>query len=195
MKKTIDTAADHAAIETAPQQAAPKGIGMAVALDWGFGAQFLVAPVLSRVFGISGFGVTLPKTTNPAMASLIMFVVTLPVMLICFGFGEGVRRGWRWTRYVQVTINTLLFLGGFVSLFSLWQAIGHRNYWPIATTVILLFISPVIAWRMSRPETGHWFATVTSAEARKRHGGMWMVYIALWAIAGATLQVLAGSFR
>ncbi len=49
----------------------------------------------------------------------------------------------------------------------------------------------VIAWRLSRPASARWFATVTKAEARKRHGGAWGWMIALWAIAGGVLQTIA----
>ena len=53
---------------------------------------------------------------------------------------------------------------------------------------------PLIAWRLSRPETARWFAIVTSAEAGKRHGGSWIWKIALWSIVGGVLQAIS-TFR
>jgi len=49
----------------------------------------------------------------------------------------------------------------------------------------------VVVWRLSRSSTAHWFRMVTVAEARKRHGGTWVWFIALWAIIGGVLQTIA----
>jgi hypothetical protein len=169
---------------------APKGIGMAVAFDWGLAAQILATPLLPLF--VPGAASALRRTGQSALISSplsILVMVLFAALLITFG--EGVRRGWSWTRIVQIVFNTLGFLGGFFSLFNFIQASQHGNYWPLVTTVILLIFSPLIAWRMSRRETGQWFKQVTSTQARKRHGGMWPVYIALWAIVGGILQALA----
>ncbi len=52
---------------------------------------------------------------------------------------------------------------------------------------------PLIAWRLSRPVTKRWFATVTSSEARKRHGGAWPWLILIWSIVGGVLQAIAAT--
>jgi hypothetical protein len=90
--------------------------------------------------------------------------------------------------------NTIGFLGGFALLVQVWNGIKIGNYWTLVPAFILLVISPLIAWRLSRPETGKWFANVTSAEARKRHGGSWVWWIALWSIVGGSLVAL-GTFH
>jgi hypothetical protein len=172
---------------------APKGIGMAVALDWGIAVQLLVMPFLPLLFGgspmLGQLHLSLPVQT------LLSFVIALPFAFLIFLFGEGVRRGWRWTRMVQVVINALLFLAGFGSLVSFIQQARHGSYWSLTTVVILLVISPMIVWRLSRPATARWFTNVTSAQARRRHGGAWPYFIALCAVVGGTLQALAAFFR
>jgi len=62
-------------------------------------------------------------------------------------------------------------------------AVGH--------CVILLIFSPLIVWRLSRPATALWFQLVSARDARKRHGGTWVWFIALWAIVGGVLQTIA----
>jgi len=94
-------------------------------------------------------------------------------------------------RPLQVGINLLLFLLGVISLPRLWQSSRAGNYWPLITASILLIFSPLIVWRLSRGATVRWFATVSSTEARKRHGGSWPFFIALWAIVGGVLQAIA----
>jgi hypothetical protein len=172
---------------------APKGIGMAVAFDWGLTAQILLMPFLSLFFGgpsmLGQLHLSLP------LQALLSFVIALPFACLIFLFGEGVRRGWRWTRLVQMVINALLFLAGFVTLVGFIQQAQHGHYWSLVTVVILLIFSPLIVWRLSRPGTARWFANVTSAEARRRHGGAWPYLIALWAIVGGILQALAATFH
>lgn len=178
-----------AAISTLP---APKGIGMAVAFDWGLAVQILVTPLIPLVLGSKHAVLTLFKF-SPALNTVLSFLVALPFAALVAIFGEGARRGWRWVRPVQVVCNALLFLVGLVSLSNLWQSARHGNYWPAVTEVILLIFSPLIAWRMSRPVTKEWFTRVTSREARKRHGGAWPWLITIWAIVGGILQALAAS--
>ncbi len=173
-----------------PALPAPQGIGMAVAFDWGLAVQILITPLASLLLGqnINPF-----KQLNigQTWATILLSLVFLPFALVPAIFGEGVRRGWRWTRSMQIICNVLLFLGGFVSLYNLWQGSKQGNYWSAVTAVILLIFSPLIAWRLSRPATGAWFKQVSSAEARKRHGGLWPWLIAIWAIVGGILQTIA----
>ena len=170
----------------------PEGIGMAVAFDWGLAVQLLVTPFLTSQLGDPGFYKSFKS--GPIPSSIIYFFISLPFVALLAMFGEGIRRGWRWTRPVQVGINALGFLGGFFTLFSLWQSSRHGNYWPVVPTIILLIFSPLIAWRLSRPATVKWFATVKSAEARKRHGGLWPWLILSWSVVGGVLQALEAIF-
>ena len=164
---------------------------MAVAFDWGLAVQILVTPFLPLLGGKNSFVPFLKFGT--AINTIVSFIIVLPFAALLAIYGEGVRRGWRWTRPVQVAANALLFLAGLVSLYNLWQSGKQGNYWPVVTEVILVIFSPLIAWRMSRPVTREWFARVTSKEARARHGGAWPWLIAIWAIVGGILQAIAAS--
>jgi len=167
----------------------PQGIGMAVAFDWGLAVQILITPFLPLF--LSGLSYFKSLKSSPTPTISVASLISLPFAALCVLFGEGVRRGWRWMRPLQVGINLLLFLLGVISLPRLWQSSRAGNYWPLITASILLIFSPLIAWRLSRGATARWFATVSSTEARKRHGGSWPFFIALWAIVGGVLQAIA----
>jgi hypothetical protein len=171
---------------------APQGIGMAVAFDWGLTVELLLLPLLPFILHVPNpfnqFNI------NPVISTIISVVVLWAIAILFAIFGEGVRRGWRWTRRVQLVGNTIGFVGGFFLLISVWKDIQAGNYWPVIPAFILLFISPLIAWRLSRPATAQWFAKVTSAEARKRHGGAWVWFIMLWSVVGGSL-VAIGAYR
>lgn len=165
----------------------PQGIGMAVAFDWGLVVQILVTPIMPLIFGTpSAF-----KQFSPAVAALLTSLISLPFAALLAVFGEGVRRGWRVVRPIQMVFNALLFVAGIASLITLWNGIKQGNYWPAVSSSILLLASPLIAWRMNSAATKTWFATVSSAQARKRHSGAWPFLIALWAIVGGILQAIA----
>lgn len=176
--------------ETLP---APQGIGMAVAFDWGLAVQILVMPLVTILLGQPSF--LKPLKLGAALTTTLSFALSLPFFALVAIFGEGIRRGWKWTRPVQLVFNTLGFIGGLFTLPSLWQSSKAGNFWPLVTSVILVIFSPIIAWRMSRRATGTWFANVSSASARNRHSGLWPVLIALWAIVGGVLQAIAASAR
>ncbi len=167
----------------------PQGIGMAVAFSWGLAVQILLTPIITTFFSQS----TMMKVPgiSPALSTILSFVIALIVGVGLILFGEMVRSGHNWARRVQIVANALLFLGGLISLVNLYQSVKAGDFWPIITEVILVIFSPLIVWRLSRPVTARWFQAVTATAARKRHGGMWVVFIALWAIVGGVLQTLA----
>jgi hypothetical protein len=170
----------------------PQGIGMAVAFDWGLAVQILATPFVVLLLGQDSNPFKQMKIGQPWI-TILFSLLTLPFAALVAIFGEGIRRGWRWTRGIQIGFNALAFLGGFASLYGLWQGSKQGNYWSAVTAVILLIFSPLIAWRLSRPATGRWFKTVSSAGARKRHGGLWPWLIAIWAIVGGILQAIAAT--
>ena len=175
MKDTIDSNTGNVESVSSDTLSSPQGIGMAVAFDWGLAVQMLATPFLPLALG---------KSFSPAS------LAALPAAVLLGVFGEGVRRGWRWTRYVQLTFNSLGFIGGLASLVSVWNGVKQGNYWPAVTAVILVIFSPLIAWGMSRPRTKQWFESTDSTKA-KRHGGTWPFLISIWAIIGGILQALA----
>ena len=177
---------------------APQGIGMAVAFDWGLTVQLLAGPLLPLVLrNLTGSGfVQLPTSMlklSPVPAAVVTFLISLPFAAGIAIFGEGIRRGWRWTRPVQIVFNTLLVLLGLFTFKDAWEGSKVGNFWPAYSSVLLLVVSPLIAWRLSRPATARWFKTVTSDEARKRHGGLWPWLILLWGLIGGLLQAIAAA--
>jgi hypothetical protein len=189
LKETLRSNPTDNVMEKLP---APKGIGMAVAFDWGLTVELLLIPILSIILGSSTF--SKQTSMGSTIAIITSFLISWTIAALFAVFGEGIRRGWRWTRPVQIVGNTIGFFGGIVLLVQVWNGVKEGNYWPAVPAFILLIISPIIAWRLSRPVTGKWFATVTSAEARKRHGGSWVWLIALWSIVGGSLVAL-GTFH
>ena len=193
-----DTVLSEPIASPTAKKTVPQGIGMAVAYDWGLTVQLLAGPLLPLVLrNLTGPGfVQLPPSmlkSSPVPASLASFLISLPFAAGIAVFGEGVRRGWRWTRPVQIVFNALLILLGFFTLRDAWEGSKVGNFWPAYSSVLLLVVSPLIAWRLSRPTTAQWFKTVTSDEARKRHGGLWPLLILLWSLVGGTLQAIAAA--
>ncbi|HLZ59740.1 MAG TPA: hypothetical protein VKR06_22550 [Ktedonosporobacter sp.] len=168
---------------------APQGIGMAVAVDWGIAAQILLTPIIYPIFGrsnpikISGL--------NPALGMVLFFVIACLVACVPAFFGEMIRRGRNWALRIQIVASALLSLAGIFSLVNVYRSVTGGNFWPLVTEVILVIISPLIVWRLSRPSTIRWFKEVTVAEASKRHGGRWIWFIALCALIGGLLQTIA----
>ena len=187
MKETLP---QQVAQDAPQEQPAPQGVGMAVAFDWGLSVQILAIPLLTGNLGLSSSlqGVDL----SSALTRALFFVVALPFAFLLAFFGEAVRSGRNWARRVQIVANVLLTLVGLASIINLYHGIKSGNYWPIVTELILLIFSPLIAWRLSRPSSARWFKTVSPADARRRHSGIWIFFIALWAIVGGILQTIAG---
>ena len=167
----------------------PQGIGLAVAFDWGIAVQILVTPLLPLF--LNNFSIFKSLKVNSAFSITIASLISLPFAALCVLFGEGIRRGWRRLRPFQIGFNILTFFLGLASFPRYWQSSRAGNYWPIVTAIILLIFSPLIVWRLSRPATASWFATVNSTDARKRHSGSWLFFIILWAIIGGVLQAIA----
>jgi len=167
---------------------APQGIGMAVAFDWGLAVQTALVPILT-LFNQSSLA-RVPGL-DPTLRIVLLFVVAWPVACGMVLFGEMIRSGRNWALRIQIVANALLSLVGIISLTNLYESIKVGNFWPLVTEVILVIFSPLIVWRLSRSSTAHWFKVVTAAEARKRHGGTWVWFIALWGIVGGVLQTIA----
>lgn len=193
MRKTIKSIQNESPENAGSELPAPQGIGMAVAFDWGLTVQLLFMPFVPLFARNASM---FPRIgSNALLSALLYLLVSLPFAALLAIFGEGVRRGWRWTRPIQLVANALLSLVGIVGLWSLWNSLKAGDYWGLVTSVILVIFSPLITWRLSRPATGAWFRRVSSAQARLRHGGAWPWLIAIWAIVGGVLQALAASLK
>ena len=169
------------------EAAGPQGIGMAVAFDWGFATQLLITPYFP--FLLSAFG--LIKQPSFQLPSAI---ITLVLSIAFFALGEGVRRGVRWTRIVQIVWNAVVLLGGIgIAIVSI-GSLARGNYWLLVPALIVLISCPLILWRITRSRTRQWFKTVSSADARRRHGDTWPFLILIWSIIGAILVATSSTF-
>jgi hypothetical protein len=162
---------------------------MAVAFDWGLAVQTLLTPLIDTFVTRSSL-MTIPGL-HPLLGSTLLFILSLLAAFAFVWFGEMVRSGRTWARRIQIAANALLSFVGIFSLINFIQSARQGNLWPLVTVVILLIVSPVIVWRLSRAATARWFQFVSAADARKRHGGTWVWFIALWALAGGVLQTIA----
>ncbi|GER90651.1 hypothetical protein KDW_48130 [Dictyobacter vulcani] len=171
---------------------APHGIGMAVAFDWGLAVQTAFTPIYalfqpSNMLKIPGL--------SPVLGNILFFVVTWAVACGFAFFGEMIRSGRNWARTIQIVANILLSIVGIISLLNLYQSIRVGNFWPLVTEIILVIFSPLIVWRLTRSSTAQWFKHVTPAQARQRHGGMWVWFIMLWGLVGGILQTFAAMHK
>lgn len=187
-KSTLETQ-EPVVRETALKELpAPQGIGMAVAFDWGLAVQTTLVPIFT-LFNRSNLARFPGLNSTPGI--VLLFIIAWAGVCGLALFGEMIRRGRNWALRIQIAANVLLSLVGIISLTNLYGSIIVGNFWPLVTEVILVIFSPLIAWRLSRPSTAYWFKIVTAAEARKRHGGTWVWFIALWGIVGGVLQTIA----
>ena len=168
----------------------PRGIGTAVAFDWGLTAQLAIEAILFAL----GIGPGSSLAGHPLAARLGMAALYLLFAAITFALGEGVRRGRRLIWMLQIAINALIFFAGFPVLIGGIQGLGQGHVGGLVPALIMLIASPTAAILLSSKRTRAWIATTTSAEARKRHGGKWPWLITIWAIIGGALVAFSGSF-
>jgi len=174
----------------APQMPGPRGIGTAVAFDWGLTAQLL----LDVPFLALGVGPGSNLTTAALGARLLAAAITTIFAATTFTLGEGVRRGRRLPWILQIVINSLLFLGGFSLIPGTIHSLSTGHFGGLVPQLILLVASPAAVLLLTRKPTRVWIAQTTSAQARARHGGSWPWKIAIWAIIGGVAVLLSGFF-
>lgn len=165
----------------------PQGIGVAVAIDWGLAVQMFLAPFLPILFNRP----SLPFLPTTPVGTVLFFFLGWFAAGILVLFGEMVRSGRNWARIIQIIASVAFALSGLITLGQVYQSVRVGDFWPIITEVILLIFAPLVAWRLSRPRTARWFQAISPAQARKRHGGSWVWFIALWALVGGVLQTIA----
>src|SRR5260370_9891002 len=98
---------------------------MAVAFDWGLTVQMLLTPILSIFLGSPFFSKW--AGLDSKITIIISFLIFWPVAALFALFRDGIRRGVRSTRPVQIPANTLGFLGGFGVLDHLGQGVQAAN--------------------------------------------------------------------
>lgn len=156
----------------------PRGIGTAVVFDWALAAQTAITvPFVALGVGIGSDAARL-STAGRLGTALVFLAVAVGAAV----FGEAMRRGVRPVWIAQIIINAGLTLLGIHDIPATLQSVQSGRLGLLIHTLVLLVISPVIAWMLTRKSTRDWIAHTTRAEARRRHGGRWLVYIITYAI-------------
>lgn len=176
-----DSAEGVAAFRSAVSaEAGPRGVGMGVAFDWALVAQLVVvAPFVALGIGPGDAFARFSPAARLA-AALATVVAALP----CAIAGEALRSGHPLMRRLQIAGNLLLALYGITGIPAAAGDLRHAHFGGAVRTVVLLGVSPVIVWLLTRPQTRQWFEATTTAQARARHGGWWIAGILIWALAG-----------
>lgn len=135
-----------------------------------------LALALSLLFG--GTLLASPRSGGVALAA----VGSLAGAAVTVAFGETIRRGYGWSRRLAIALGVALTAGGLASIPGTVDDLRHGFVWSSVPIVVLLTAGPLIAVGFHSARSRAWFAAVTSAEARRRHGGAWLVTLAAIAI-------------
>lgn len=159
----------------------PRGGRIGVAFDWGFGVQ-MAAMGLLTLAGVPNNGVALPRLAG---------LLPLAGAAVAYAQGEALRRGNGTAWWIQVLGNGALTLGGIGALTVLPRMLEQGRYGFLYTTVLLLVVSPMEVWLLTRPGSRRWYGSVTPDIARARHSGQWMTGTVAWAVVCGLLQTAA----
>jgi hypothetical protein len=165
----------------------PRGIGTAIAIDWGLTVEFLTLAVLAlagnmppRVAGLSGQWVRGAEVVALLVAAAAFFVQ-----------GEALRRGRLLAWQLQVGLNVLLLPVGVFQLVDLLAGIGRGHVPSLSSAIILIVINPIVVWLLTRPSTRAWARTTTPQAAAARHGSLrWLGTIGFLAVVGGIAVAL-----
>jgi hypothetical protein len=172
------SAGARATARTSPAATAnPKGVGAAVAFIWALGGQMLTG----AFFEITQDSRKHTSGISPTLI-VIGYLIAAGILIV---WGENLRAGRQWAWASAAALTGLLGLGGLVMLPSTIISVAHHNFWPVYVQVILLFFAPFICYRLLQPPTRQWYATVSAAAARLRHGApTWLAITIASAAAG-----------
>lgn len=168
----------------------PGGIGTGVAFDWALSVQI----VIDGVCFLLAVGPGSTMAGQPLLIRVVLALLSVLVAAIVFTQGEALRRGRGIARIIQVVANSLLVIVGLVNLPGLPSSLQQRQFGSLLVEVVLLIVSPLIVWLLTRKRTRLWFGSVTSAEARARHGGRWLFWMVVYAIIGGAAVAFASYY-
>ena len=131
---------------------------------------------------------------KPVALRLGAALLTVVFASVIFMQGEALRRGRRVAWIIQIVANSLLVLFGLTVIPDAVASLGNRHVSELVEAVVLLVISPLIVWLLTRQRTRVWIASVSSAEARARHSGTWLLWIALYALLGGAAIAFVGYY-
>lgn len=179
---------DQGALRAAVVRAlAPQGIGMGVAFDWAITVELMAIAVGRWTELINARG--LAPAQNDARFHEVFALIL--VSALPFALGEGLRRGYRWAWLIQLAANAVGSIGGLLLIPGTVKALSQSDVWPLIPTLVLVILSPLIVWRLSRPTTRAWVARGNRAEALRRHGGLWLLQTCAPCSVGGILVALA----
>lgn len=148
--------------------------------DWGLTVQWLV----QAGAGLAGYHQFANKQVP--VAGLIAGAVFFAAV------GEGLRRGVRVSRYLQLAINGFFVINGLGLALNIPFIVGHQPR-DIVSIVVMLSAGAWIIWRMLLPRSKAWFDTVHPAHALARHDLKWMaLVIPASVVAGSVIVVSQG---
>ena len=163
-------------------EAEPRGGRIGVAFDWGFGVQMASLGLLTLA-GVPNSGISVPR---------LLGLVPLAGAAVAYAQGEALRRGSSTAWWVQVLGNSALTVAGIGSLALVPAMLEQGRYGYLYTIALMLIVSPLEVWLLTRPGSRRWYGSVNPAEARARHGGAWLSGTAGWAVMCGLLQTAAG---
>ncbi|GAC1455120.1 MAG: hypothetical protein PVSMB4_15690 [Ktedonobacterales bacterium] len=177
--QTLPTRASTPGGDQHAHEHGPRGIGTAVAFDWALAVQLLTDAVLAALGMLPTTGRQVSAGARlPLVAGLLLAAVLMVVQ------GEALRRGRRLAWLLQMAFNALLVLDGLVELPRTVAALQVGHVGQLLRAVVLLVVSPLLVWLLSRASTRTWVATTTVRAAAARHGGRWIAWIAVCAVIG-----------
>jgi hypothetical protein len=167
--------------------AKPVGVGLSVAFIWALAAQMLTSVVLVLLFGAQGF---VASDSLPSADAVLALGYALAMVLLII-IGEALRSGQRWSWWFMVVLAAALSLYGLVLIPSTIESLRQGDAWPLWAQVIILTLPPYILYRLLQPGTRQWYAHVSPAAARARHGApMWLATIIGCAVVGGVLTAI-----
>ena len=161
-----------------------------MAFDWALTVQLLI----DGVFFLLGTGAGSALAEKPLALRLAAALATVLASALVFTQGEALRRGRRVARIIQIIANSLLVILGVVQIPDLIPSLKAGHVSTLVVEVVLLLVSPLIVWLLTRQRTREWFASATSAQAHARHSGRWLLWMALYAILGGAAVAFAGYY-
>jgi hypothetical protein len=168
--------------------AGPRGIGTAVAFDWAIAAELALYAVVIALGVGPGADIARQFAPRGGVALVLAALAALLAGAPLFALGEALRRGRELARRLQILFNAALFVAGLILLPEGISGLARtRRFGGLTPPLYMIALSGVILWQLTRPQTHAWFGTVSSGEARRRHGGArWLLPTVLIAIVGGT---------
>jgi hypothetical protein len=160
--------------QSAARQA--RGVTLAAVFDWSLAA-FLVALLVVFAFrrGIA---------SREAAAVAVLVLICVPALQLLV---EGLRRAHEVARVTQISVSSILVLPGVAGTLRDLKFLLGGDIDP-SMAPVLLAVSILIVYGLTRRQTIAWFADVTPAEALRHFDRRWLTRVIL---IGSAIGILA----